>query len=189
MAILETGPLRHVILDRDGVLNREPAGGGYVREPGDFHWLPGCLQALARLRAAGVRVSVATNQSGVGRGLVSQRDLDRVHVRMTEEAAAAGGSIDAIFCCTHGPDDGCDCRKPSPGLVTAAIQASGIPPAETVLVGDDHRDLAAGRGAGIAVVLVRTGKGASTERTMEGPRPMVFDDLASLAVEATRSVP
>ena len=180
---------RHLIVDRDGVLNEEAADGGYVLVPEAFRWLPGALAALARLRAAGVRVSVATNQSAVGRGLLSLADLERVHARMTREAAEAGGAIDAIFCCPHAPGEGCACRKPAPGLVTAAIRASGIDPGATLLVGDDHRDLAAGRGAGIAVALVRTGKGRATERALEGPRPPVYDDLAGVAAAVAGGSP
>jgi D-glycero-D-manno-heptose 1,7-bisphosphate phosphatase len=189
MPELEPEATRHVILDRDGVLNDEPPEGAYVRDPEAFRWLPGALEALARLRAAGVRISVATNQAGVGRGVLSRADLERVHARMTREAAAAGGAIDAIFCCTHAPDEGCECRKPAPGLVTAAIRASGIDPEATLLVGDDHRDLSAGRSAGIAVALVRTGKGRATERALGSPRPPVFDDLRSLALAVSGGAP
>jgi D-glycero-D-manno-heptose 1,7-bisphosphate phosphatase len=189
MAELDPERTRHLILDRDGVLNEEPADGGYVRDPEAFRWLPGALAALARLRAAGVRISVATNQSGVGRGILSLVDLERVHAHMTREAAAAGGAIDAIFCCTHAPGAGCDCRKPAPGLVTAAIRASGIDPGATLLVGDDHRDLDAGRSAGVAVALVRTGKGRATERALASARPPVYDDLASLAAAVAGGAP
>jgi D-glycero-D-manno-heptose 1,7-bisphosphate phosphatase len=187
--MLELEPVRHVILDRDGVLNEEPAYGSYVRDPAEFRWLPGALAALARLRAAGVRISVATNQSGVGRGIMSLDDLERIHARMTGEAAAAGGAIDAVFCCTHAPGAGCACRKPAPGLVTAAIQASGIDPRATLLVGDAPRDLEAGRSAGVAVALVLTGKGRATERALAGPRPPVFDDLASLVAAVAGGTP
>jgi D-glycero-D-manno-heptose 1,7-bisphosphate phosphatase len=172
--------VRHLILDRDGVLNAELPGGKFVREPAQFHWLPGSLEALARLAAAGLRVTVASNQSGVGRGLLSADDLARVHARMRADAAAAGGAIDAIFCCLHAPDAGCNCRKPAPGLVTAAIRASGIEPAASLLVGDDGRDVAAGRAAGIAVALVRTGKGSIAERELADPTLPVYRDLAQL---------
>ncbi len=189
MPELDPARTRHVIVDRDGVLNEEPADGGYVRDPEAFRWVPGALDALARLHAAGVRVSVATNQSGVGRGVLTLADVERVHARMTRDAAAAGGAIDAIFCCPHAPGAGCDCRKPAPGLVTRAIRASGIDARDTLLVGDDHRDLEAGRGAGIAVALVRTGKGRATERALAEPRPPVFDSLAALAAQVAGGAP
>ena len=189
MARLDPERTRHLIVDRDGVLNEEPADGDYVRAPEAFRWVPGSLEALARLHAAGVRISVATNQSGVGRGVMTLADLDRIHARMTREASAAGGAIDAIFCCPHAPGEGCACRKPAPGLVTAAIRASGIAPDATLLVGDAPRDLEAGRGAGIAVALVRTGKGRATERALAEPRPPVFDSLAAVAAALAGSVP
>jgi D-glycero-D-manno-heptose 1,7-bisphosphate phosphatase len=172
--------VRHLIVDRDGVLNAEPAGGEFVREPAQFHWLPGSLEALARLSAARIRVSVASNQSGVGRGLMSPAELARVHARMTDSAAAAGGAIDAIFCCPHAPDAGCECRKPAPGLVLAAIRASGIEPAATLVVGDDARDVAAARAAGVAAALVRSGKGRTVERALADPTLPVYDDLGQL---------
>jgi D-glycero-D-manno-heptose 1,7-bisphosphate phosphatase len=99
--------IRHVILDRDGVLNQEAPDSGYVQRPEDFHWLPGALAGLAMLGSAGVRISVATNQSGVGRGLMSLEQLEAVHDKMRSEAARAGGALDAIFFCPHAPEAGC----------------------------------------------------------------------------------
>lgn len=175
--------VRHLIVDRDGVLNAEPAGGEFVREPAQFHWLPGSLEALAKLSAAGIRISVASNQSGVGRGLMSPADLARVHARMTDSAAAAGGSIDAIFCCPHAPDAGCECRKPAPGLLLAAMRTSGIEAAATLVVGDDARDVAAARAAGVAAALVRSGKGRAVEQALADPTLPVYDDLGQLVEE------
>jgi D-glycero-D-manno-heptose 1,7-bisphosphate phosphatase len=172
--------VRHLIVDRDGVLNAEPADGGFVREPAQFHWLPGSLEALARLSAAGIRVSVASNQSGVGRGLMSQADLARVHAHMSGAAAAAGATIAAIFCCPHAPDAGCECRKPAPGLLLAAMRESGIEPAATLVVGDDARDIAAARAAGVAAALVRSGKGRAAERALADPTLPVYEDLSHL---------
>lgn len=172
---------RHVILDRDGVLNREAEEGGYVRGPLEFHWLPGALEGLALLRRAGVRLTVATNQAGVGRGLVSDAALAAIHVRMQAEAAAAGGALDAVLVCPHAPEAQCLCRKPAPGLVRAAIAASDIPASETLLVGDDGRDLEAARRAGVAAVLVRTGKGRQTQAQLSGAEVVAYDDLARLA--------
>lgn len=180
---------RHVILDRDGVLNAEPPGAGYVQRAEDFHWLPGALAALALLHRAGIRISVATNQSGVGRGLMSLADLAEVHARMRSEAAAGGGAVDAVFFCPHAPDAGCACRKPQPGLIQEAIARSGIPAAESLVVGDDERDLAAAARAGVAAALVRTGKGRAISaqlgsRALSGGQAIaVFNDLAALARE------
>jgi D-glycero-D-manno-heptose 1,7-bisphosphate phosphatase len=172
---------KHVILDRDGVLNREAPNAGYVREPAEFVWLPGALEALARLHRAGMRLSVATNQSGVGRGLMSLAQLAAVHERMRTEAAQHGGALDAVLFCPHAPEDGCACRKPEPGLILAAIERSGIPAAESVVVGDDHRDLEAAARAGVNAVLVRTGKGRRTESQLQDTTVPTYDDLPELA--------
>jgi D-glycero-D-manno-heptose 1,7-bisphosphate phosphatase len=182
--ILMTGGagFKHVILDRDGVLNREAEASGYVLEPAQFHWLPGALEGLATLRRAGLRISVATNQSGVGRGLMSLEALAAVHERMQDEAARAGGALDAVLFCPHAPEAGCDCRKPAPGLIHAAIAAAGIPAAETLLVGDDKRDLDAARRAGVSAALVRTGKGRNTEALLNGADVPIYDDLRQLAL-------
>jgi D-glycero-D-manno-heptose 1,7-bisphosphate phosphatase len=155
--------IRHVILDRDGVLNDERAGNSLVSSPSAFQWLPSALEALADLRAMGLRVSVATNQSAIGRGALSELELSTIHEKMSQDARNAGGSIDAIFYCPHGPDQGCDCRKPSPGLILAAVAQSGIACANTLVVGDAGRDLEAARSAGTHAVLVRTGKGRQFE--------------------------
>jgi D-glycero-D-manno-heptose 1,7-bisphosphate phosphatase len=172
---------RHVILDRDGVLNREADGNGYVREPAQFHWLPGALEGLTILRRAGVHLSVATNQSGVGRGLMSAADLAAVHARMQAEAAAHGGALDAVLVCPHAPLEACACRKPAPGLIQAAIARAGIAAHASLVVGDDERDLEAARRAGVAAALVRTGKGRQTEQRLGGAPVAAYDDLAQLA--------
>jgi len=173
--------VRHLILDRDGVLNEEAPARGYVTRPEAWRWIPGALEALASFARAGVRVTVATNQSGVGRGLMTQRDLDEVHARMLREARVAGGRIDALFACPHAPGEGCPCRKPAPGLIEAAVAASGVPVAETLAVGDDGRDLEAARGAGVPAALVLTGKGRAALATLSWPDVPVYDDLMALA--------
>jgi D-glycero-D-manno-heptose 1,7-bisphosphate phosphatase len=173
---------KHVILDRDGVLNREAEGAGYILEPAQFHWLPGTLDALAMLRRAGIYLTVATNQSGVGRGLMTLAQLEAVHERMRAEATAHGASLDAILFCPHSPDDGCACRKPAPGLIQEALVRSGFSPDESIVVGDDRRDLEAAAGAGVRAVLVRTGKGKRTELSLPKSREIpTYDDLSQLA--------
>ena len=173
--------LRHVILDRDGVLNCEAEAGGYVRDPAEFRWLPGALEALAILRQAGLHLSVVTNQSGVGRGLMSLEQLAAVHARMQAEASAHGGPLDAVLFCPHAPEDRCACRKPAPGLIQAAIARSRIAGAESLVVGDDQRDLEAARRAGVAAALVRTGKGRQTEGLLGNAGVPAYDDLLQFA--------
>jgi D-glycero-D-manno-heptose 1,7-bisphosphate phosphatase len=171
--------VRHVILDRDGVLNREAEDGGFVREPAEFHWLAGALEALALMRGAGVRLSVATNQSAVGRGLVSEAQLGAIHARMQAEAAAHGGALDAVLVCPHAPQEQCACRKPAPGLIQAALERAGIPAADSLVVGDDGRDIEAARRAGVGAVLVRSGKGRRAEKHLVNTA--VYDDLLEVA--------
>ncbi len=172
---------KHVILDRDGVLNHEAGGVGYVREPAEFFWLPGALEALALLRRAGVYLSVATNQSGVGRGIMTLAQLDAVHDRMRNEAAREAAALDAVLFCPHAPDEGCECRKPAPGLIKDAVARSGIAASESLVVGDDLRDLEAAARAGVKAALVRTGKGQKTEALLNGTQVPIYDDLIQLA--------
>ena len=172
---------RHVILDRDGVLNYEAPEGGYVREPSEFRWLPGALAGLALLHRAGVRLSVATNQAGVGRGLMSLAQLAAVHERMQTDAAAHGAALDAVLYCPHAPEEQCACRKPAPGLIQAAVARSGIAAGDSIVVGDDRRDLEAAERAGVAAALVRTGKGRRTEALLGNAAVPAYDDLHELA--------
>jgi len=172
---------RHVILDRDGVLNYEAPEGSYVREPSEFHWLPGALEGLALLRRAGVRLSVATNQAGVGRGVMSLEQLAAVHERMQREAAAQGAALDAVLYCPHAPEEQCSCRKPAPGLIEAAVARSGVAASDTIVVGDDRRDLEAAQRAGVVAALVRTGKGRRTEALLGNAAVPAYDDLRELA--------
>lgn len=178
--------IHHVILDRDGVLNREDAEGGWICDPQDWRWEQGAREGLLLFARAGVRVSVVTNQSCVGRGLASTEQITRVHDHMLRKAAAAGARIHDVFVCPHAPEEGCDCRKPRPGLVRQAIEASGVPATQTALVGDATRDLEAGRQAGVRVVLVRTGKGAETEKNEQLEAIPVYDDLHSAAIDLLR---
>lgn len=169
--------LSHLILDRDGTLNPEAPEGGWITSPEQWRWLPGTLQALASLRESGVHLSVVTNQSCIGRRLATREAIDTVHERMLRECREAGGCIDSVWVCPHAPGAGCECRKPRPGLVLQAIAAAGYPAEETLLIGDDRRDLEAGLASGIKVALVRTGKGARTEANLPEPDIPVYDDL------------
>jgi D-glycero-D-manno-heptose 1,7-bisphosphate phosphatase len=163
------------------VLNREADGGSYVIEPAEFFWLPGALEALAILRHAGIYLSVATNQSGVGRGLMTLAQLEAVHDRMRDEASRNQAALDAVLFCPHAPDDGCACRKPAPGLILEALARSGFEASQTLVVGDAERDLEAAARAGVKAVLVRTGKGRKTEAALRGSEVQVYEDLLEVA--------
>lgn len=172
-------PIRHVVLDRDGVLNREPES-GWLTDPGQWEWEQGAIDALGIWSTHGTRISIATNQSGIGRGVVSSQAVDAVHEWLSRELSSLGVDLVGIFVCPHAPDEGCDCRKPSPGLVRRAVEKSGIPAEETILIGDDLRDLEAGRAAGLRVGLVCTGKGHRVGDSLDEDA-LVFKDLIEAA--------
>jgi histidinol-phosphate phosphatase family protein len=143
-----------VILDRDGVLNRRPARAEYVTRPEDLEWLPGAREALRLLRDAGYTVIVVSNQAGIARGAMTVADLEAVHRRLRTEAAQAGGRIDRIYHCPHGWDDGCECRKPAPGMLFQAQHDFDLDLTRTPFIGDDERDGQAADAAGCPPVMV-----------------------------------
>ncbi|HEX2667336.1 MAG TPA: D-glycero-beta-D-manno-heptose 1,7-bisphosphate 7-phosphatase [Gammaproteobacteria bacterium] len=149
--------MRLVILDRDGVINRE--SDAFIKTPEEWEPLPGSLEAIARLYKSGYTVVVASNQSGVGRHLFSLDTLAAIHGRMKREVEAAGGKIDSIFFCPHTPGDGCDCRKPKPGLLHQIAERYQLSLKGVPMIGDSARDLAAARAVGGRAILVRTGNG------------------------------
>jgi D-glycero-D-manno-heptose 1,7-bisphosphate phosphatase len=153
--------MKLVILDRDGTINEDRDD--YVKSPEEWVAMPGALEAIARLNHAGWHTVIATNQSGLARGLLDMATLNAIHARMNRELAAFGGRIDAVFFCPHGPDDGCRCRKPLPGLFEMIAERYGVDLGEAHLVGDSLRDLQAGAAAGCATHFVRTGKGAGLD--------------------------
>jgi D-glycero-D-manno-heptose 1,7-bisphosphate phosphatase len=177
--------MKLVILDRDGTINEDRDD--YVKSADEWVPVPGALEAIARLNHAGWHTVVATNQSGLARGLFDMAALNAIHARMNRELGAYGGRIDAVFFCPHGPDDGCRCRKPLPGLFEMIGERYGIDLAETHLVGDSLRDLHAGAATGSAPHLVRTGKGARLDAAqidalmLEIPGTRVHADLAAFA--------
>jgi D-glycero-D-manno-heptose 1,7-bisphosphate phosphatase len=143
-----------VILDRDGVLNRRPPRAQYVTNPGDFEWLPGSPEALRTLREAGYTVAVVSNQAGINRGAMTEADLAAVHAKMIREAEDAGGRIDSIYHCPHDWDEGCDCRKPAPGMLFQAQRDLDLDLSRTPFIGDDERDVEAAEAAGAPPILV-----------------------------------
>ena len=169
-----------VLLDRDGVLNREPEI-GYVTKPAEWQWETNALAGLRVMADAGMHLSIVTNQSSVGRGLATLEDVERLHHFVRTEALAAGITLGEFFVCPHAPEAQCECRKPKPGLVLQALRANRVPAKETVMLGDSERDVAAGLAAGVDVALVRTGKGRAQERALSGMNIAVFDDLLQAA--------
>jgi histidinol-phosphate phosphatase family protein len=143
-----------IILDRDGVLNKRPPRAEYVRGPEEFEWLPGAREALRLLSERDYRVIVVSNQAGVARGAMTASDVDRVNDRMRAESQAVGGRIDAVYYCPHDWDEGCECRKPRPGMLFDAARDFQLDLTRTVFVGDDGRDAEAAEAAGCGSVLV-----------------------------------
>ena len=171
---------RAVLLDRDGVINRERSDD--VKSWSEFEFLPEALTALAALNRAGTIVVVITNQSAVGRGLISEQELGRIHDRMCAEISAAGGRIASVYACVHTPDDGCRCRKPATGLFDRVAVELGVDLGESVMVGDAVTDVQAARAAGCRPVLV------GGHRKDPGRDVMVAQDLAD-AVERIVRIP
>ena len=172
--------MKLVILDRDGVINHD--SDEYIKSPAEWEPIEGSLEAIARLTSDGYRIIVATNQSGVARGLFDLNMLHRIHTRMLEAVRARGGEVEAIFFCPHGPDDGCTCRKPLPGMFDEIADRLKVNLSGVYAVGDSERDVVSARVAGARPVLVRTGKGKQTLRKSKqlGDVP-VFDDLNQFA--------
>lgn len=149
-----------VILDRDGVINED--SDEFIKSADEWKPVPGSMEAIAKLNRAGYCVAVATNQSGIARGLFDMDTLQSIHTRMQSELAEHGAHLEGIFFCPHGPDDDCDCRKPKPGLFNRIEQLFGHSLDHVMAVGDSARDIQAARAAGAQPVLVRTGKGQRT---------------------------
>ncbi len=137
-----------VILDRDGVLNRKPPKAEYVRSWADWEWLSGSLEALRLFKEAGVRVFIVSNQAGIARGAMTDADLRAIHEHMLIEIRQAGGDVAAIYHCPHGWDEGCDCRKPKPGMLHQAQREHHLDLSRTCFIGDDERDGQAADAAG-----------------------------------------
>ncbi|GGB40482.1 hypothetical protein GCM10011505_22440 [Tistrella bauzanensis] len=148
---LQVAPRRMALLDRDGTINLDT---GYLAEPDRFELLPGAVAGLRRLVDAGFGLVVVTNQSGIARGLIRPDALTAIHQRMRAMLAAHGITIDAIEICPHGPDDGCDCRKPLPGMVWRAAARLGFNPRDAILFGDKPSDIGLARAVGARAVLI-----------------------------------
>ena len=174
-------PLKLVVLDRDGVINHD--SDAFIKSPAEWKPIDGSLEAIALLSQHGFTVAVASNQSGVARGLLDRRTLHSVHRKMRRAVRKAGGAIDRIVYCPHHPDDSCDCRKPEPGLLRRlerhyGTNLSGIP-----VIGDSERDLVAAKAVGARPMLVLTGNGAATRAALDkrGESVECYADLLAAA--------
>lgn len=172
--------MKLVILDRDGVINYDSPH--YIKSPDEWIPIPGSLDAIARLNQAGFRVVVASNQSGIGRGLFDMATLNAINDKMHRLLAQVGGRIDAVFYCPHTDEARCDCRKPKPGMIEEIARRYGMDLDGVPCVGDSLRDLQAGVRLGAQPMLVRTGKGEKTLAAGGLPQgTLVFADLAEAA--------
>ncbi len=170
-----------IVLDRDGVINQDSSA--FVKSAEEWLPLPGSIAAIAALSNAGFTVAIASNQSGLARGLFDAAALSAMHEKMHRLVAAAGGRVDHIIICPHGPDDGCNCRKPKPGMLLELGRHYGVSLRGVPIVGDSLRDLEAAATAGAQPILVRTGNGNATAGSLpaEFAATEVYDDLAAAA--------
>jgi D-glycero-D-manno-heptose 1,7-bisphosphate phosphatase len=177
--------MKLVILDRDGVINEDSPS--FIKSPEEWMPTPGSLDAIATLNHAGFHVVIATNQSGVGRGLFDMATLNAIHEKLHRALAQAGGRVDAIFYCPHAADANCECRKPKPGMLRAIGERFNTPLQGVPAVGDSVRDLQSAAAVGALPILVRTGKGARTLAAGDlPPGTQVYDDLAAVALALAR---
>ena len=176
--------MKLIILDRDGVINRD--SDSYVKCAAEWLPLPGSIEAIGKLTQAGYAIAIATNQSGLSRGLFGLDELEEMHQKMRHLVESVGGHIDGIFYCPHRPEDHCQCRKPASGLFKAIAEDFSTSLEGVPVVGDSLRDLQAGLKFGCTPILVRTGKGVRSESALRAEsdsllnRAAVFDDLAAV---------
>ena len=173
----KTRAVKLIVLDRDGTINHD--SDQFIKSPDEWRPIPGSLEAIARLNHAGYRVVVATNQSGIGRGLFDMATLNAIHDKMHRALSQVGGRIDAIFYCPHTADATCDCRKPKPGLLREEGRRFNADMQGLPVIGDGLRDLQAAESVGSQPMLVLTGKGERTLREGDFPAStVIFPDLA-----------
>ncbi len=171
--------MKLIILDRDGVINFD--SDQFIKSPEEWKPIPGSLEAIARLNQAGYRVAVATNQSGIGRGLFDMPTLNAIHDKMHKQLAQVGGRVDAIFFCPHTNESNCECRKPKSGMIEEVAIRFGVSLKGVPAVGDSLRDLEAASRLGAQPYLVLTGKGAKTQAKGGLPEgTLIYPDLASV---------
>ena len=173
--------LKLLILDRDGVINYD--SDAYIKSVEEWIPLPGSIEAIAQLSKAGWTVAIATNQSGIARGYYDIATLDAMHARLRTLVAEQGGEVGLVVYCPHGPDEGCDCRKPKPGMLKIISEHYKVPLAGIWFVGDSLGDLEAAKAVDSQPDLVKTGKGEKTQAKNLPVGTLIFDDLAAVAAE------
>ena len=173
--------MKLLILDRDGVINFD--SDAYIKSVEEWIPLPGSIEAIAQLSKAGWTVAIATNQSGIARGYYDIATLDAMHARLRTLVAEQGGEVGLIVYCPHGPDAGCACRKPKPGMLQTIANHYGADLAQCWFVGDSLGDLQAAQTVDSQPVLVKTGKGLQTLAKSLPVNTLIFDDLAAVAAE------
>ena len=174
-------PVRLLVLDRDGVINKDSKA--FVKSADEWLPLPGSIAAIAALSKAGFTIAVASNQSGLARGLFGRNALRSMHRKFRRLVASAGGRVDRIVVCPHGPDDGCRCRKPAPGLLERLGRHYGVTMTDVPVIGDSLRDLQAASAVGARPILVLTGNGQKTRAALPGDLAdiEIYDDLSAAA--------
>ena len=176
--------MKIIVLDRDGVINLDSEQ--FIKKPEEWKPIPGSLEAIARLNESGWRVVIASNQSGLGRGLFDMDTLNAINEKMTKALGQVGGRIDAIFFCPHTADSTCDCRKPKPGMFLQIAERFNAEMKGVPVVGDSLRDLQAGVAVGCKPYLVLTGKGSKTQTDPDLPEgTQIFPDLAAVVAQLT----
>ena len=175
-----TRQVKLIVLDRDGVINYDSEQ--FIKSPDEWRPIPGSLEAISRLNHAGFRVVIATNQSGLGRGLFDMATLIAINDKMHKALAQIGGRVDALFYCPHTADSACECRKPKPGMLIEIGNRFGVDLTGVPCVGDSVRDLQAAAAVEAQPILVLTGKGEKTLRDGVFPtNTVIFPDLAFVA--------
>src|SRR5947209_4610803 len=177
----EEQAMQTIFLDRDGVINRNRERGDYVKSWEEFQFLPGALDAIARLTKAGFRLLVITNQACIGKGIVSGATVQEIHARMVQEIVQAGGQIEAVLCCPHPVDVGCDCRKPAPGLLRRAREERQVDLKQAILVGDSVKDVQTAAAVGMPAIMVLSGLGQISDLRSEPLPCRLALDLADAA--------
>ena len=173
--------LKLLILDRDGVINYD--SDAYIKSVEEWIPLPGSIEAIAQLSKAGWTVAIATNQSGIARGYYDIATLEAMHARLRALVAEQGGEVGLVVYCPHGPDEGCDCRKPKPGMLKIIAEHYKVPLAGIWFVGDSLGDLEAAKAVDSQPVLVKTGKGEKTQAKNLPVGTLILGDLAAVAAE------